>query len=246
MGFLKALILFLGLLGIGFYAMIVALFRYGDPKLNQIFTKPFGKFAQAIVGIKLQILNEDRLQLARPAVVIGNHQTGLDLGLISWACPEGSVIVAKKQIKSIPIFGWFFGAAGNLYIDRSKPIEAKRQMTEMIETLKKKNLNLAIFPEGTRNRGAPGMLPFKKGAFHLAVNTGFPLIPVVCSSLKGKAIWEDFELSGGKVLISVLEPMQTAHLKPNEVFEFQSKVHALMLAEFHRLNAIIEAEEAKG
>ena len=228
--------------------MVIALFRWGDPGLNQVFSRPFGYLCRKIIGIELKILHPENGTIHRPAVILGNHQSSMDLGIMWAACPLRTVIVAKKELKHIPIFGWFFVAAGNLLIDRSKTQDAKKQIAAMVKLMKEKNLNLAIFPEGTRNRhkrkadGTEGLgiLPFKKGAFHLAVNTGFPLVPVVCSSLEGKAVWENFDLKGGKILISVLEPIQTEGIKPTEVSELQERVYHLMVNEYNRLNELLD------
>ncbi len=248
MGYIKAVVLFIGLIFFGFVAFIASIFallltpffprlRYW---LNPVFLIPFGVFARKVIGIKFVTLNTANLNQIRPAVFIGNHQTGLDLGLLGTICPGGSVIVGKKQIQNIPIFGWYFKIAGNLLIDRSKTKEAKAQLEEIRNTLVSKNINLAIFPEGTRSQ-ADTMLPFKKGAFIMAVSTGLPLVPIVCSNLKGKAIWEKFQLNGGHVVISALPAIETKDLKPEDIDSFRDRVHALMSAEFVRISKLADS-----
>jgi 1-acyl-sn-glycerol-3-phosphate acyltransferase len=248
MGFIKALVLALGLIFFGFLAFIASIFALiltpMFPRLrfwlNPVFLVPFGIFARKIIGIKFIVLNRDKVKNIRPAVFIGNHQTGLDLALLGSVCPYGSVIVGKKQIQNIPIFGWYFKIAGNLLIDRSKTIEAKRQLEKIREILISKNINLAVFPEGTRSQQET-LLPFKKGAFHMAVATGLPLVPLVCSRLKGKAIWEKFELSGGHVIVSALPPIETKNLRPEDLESFRDQVHAQMSAEFERISKLAES-----
>ncbi|MBC7397647.1 MAG: 1-acyl-sn-glycerol-3-phosphate acyltransferase, partial [Bdellovibrionales bacterium] len=204
---------------------------------NYFFLGPFGVFARAVMGVKLSFIHRERLDACRPAVFLGNHQSGSDLGIMGTACPERSVIVAKKEIQNIPIFGWFFKIAGNLMIDRKKTFEAKTQMEEIRETMKRRDLNLVIFPEGTRSK-TQTFLPFKKGAFHLAIATGYPVVPVICSSLKGKAVWETFDLKGGHVIISVLNPIETKDLGVRDLDQFKDRVRNIMLAEFERINLL--------
>jgi 1-acyl-sn-glycerol-3-phosphate acyltransferase len=161
------------------------------------------------------------------------------------------VIVAKKSIQYIPLFGWFFKIAGNLLIDRSKTSDAKRMMNEVEQKLIRDDLNLTVFPEGTRNRSVPDaktgviadLLPFKKGAFFLAANLGLPIIPVVCSSLRGKAIWENFELAGGTVVISVLEPVETKGLSSEQIDQLRESIWKQMATEFLRINALADATD---
>ena len=223
--------------------MIIALFMWGNTRLNRVFFKLFGFAARNIVGIKQVVLHEERLYAERPTVIIGNHQTALDLAVIGSLCPTRSVVVAKKEIQYIPLFGWFFRAAGNILIDRSKSDDAKKLINRVTTTLRQQNLNLVVFPEGTRNRHREQdelMLPFKKGAFFLAVNTKLPLVPVVCSTMRGKAVWENFDLAGGILVISVLEPMETKDLAPNQVDAFRNRVRTLMMDELKRLNSLAE------
>jgi len=247
MGFLKALTLAVGLIGFGLFAFVCALvvlplipfFPQLRFRLNSLFIKPFSLFARAVVGIKLVILNSEKGRIHRPSIMVGNHQTGLDFAFISQACPAGLVIVGKKEIQNIPIFGWFFWIAGNLLINRSDKTGAKAKIDEVKERLRKFSLNLAIFPEGTRSKTSE-FLPFKKGAFYLGVSTGYPVVPVVCSRLKGKGIWETFDLSGGHVVISILDPMETEHLSGADLPAFTERVRNLMIDEYARVNQIAD------
>jgi lysophosphatidate acyltransferase len=248
MGYVKAVLLFFALVGTGFVFAMVSIFQWGNATLNRRFMRSFSFWVKKIVGLKFQIENEDRLYLHRPAILTSNHQTGLDLGIIGTLAPPNSVIVAKRELLYIPFFGWMFLAAGNILINRSRSREAKEAITSVIDRLKNKNLNLIIFPEGTRNKGAEDeLLPFKKGMFHLSVQSGFPIIPVVCSSLKRVAIWENYELQGGTVYMSVLMPIfprpipagsptEVRSAENAEVSRLTAEVRALMQAELIRLN----------
>jgi 1-acyl-sn-glycerol-3-phosphate acyltransferase len=213
-------------------------------KLNALFVTPFSSFARFVVGINMVILNPERGRIHRPSIMIGNHQTGLDFALISQACPPGYVIVGKKEIRNIPIFGWFFWIAGNLLINRSDKAGSKTAIDEVKDRLEKHHLNLAIFPEGTRSKSGT-LLPFKKGAFYLGVRSGFPLVPVVCSRLQGKAIWENRELKGGNVVISILEPIETRQIPPEELPVFMEEVRRRMVEEYDRVNAIAAEMDLK-
>ena len=245
MNFIKGLLLLISMLFIGGYSMLCALAMWGSSKLNRIFLRSFGWATRRIVGLEQIVLHEERLNAHRPCVIVANHQTGLDLAILGSICPQSTVIVAKKELQYIPLFGWFFKAAQNILINRSKTEDAKRLINTVTQTLIQKNLNLVVFPEGTRNRHGSGhlLLPFKKGAFHLAVSTKLPLVPVVCSSLQGKAIWENLDLAGGTVFMSVLEPIDTRNVGPKEVDAFRDQVRNLMLAEIQRINLLADEHQ---
>jgi lysophosphatidate acyltransferase len=249
-GLLKALVLAVGLVffgGLAFFFSLVAWLispfarslRYLS---NSVFLVPFSHFARKVVGIRLHVENRERIERSRPAVLVGNHQSGLDLALISQACTSRTVIVGKKELLRIPVFGWYFAMAGNLLIDRADKGSAKARMDEVRKKLTSEGLNLAIFPEGTRSKTGE-ILPFKKGAFYLAVATGYPIIPVVCSNLQGKAIWETLDLKGGKVVVSVLPPMETAHLNLSDLGVFTEEVRRIMMDEFIRVSRLANQED---
>jgi lysophosphatidate acyltransferase len=245
--YLKGVLLFIALLIIGGVMMIIALPLWGNTILNRWFLQSFSFAARKIVGLKFVVLNEEKINTRRPAVLIGNHQTGLDLAIIGALCPARSVIVAKKELQYIPLFGWFFKAAGNLLINRSKAEDAKSMINRVTTELNEKNLNLVIFPEGTRNRHKDGselMLPFKKGAFHIAARTGLPVIPVVCSTLKGKSIWENFDLKGGIIVMSVMDPVETQGLSTAEVDLLRDQIREQMIVELRRVNILADQYEA--
>ena len=244
---IKALLLLFGLLFFGFIAFLACVFaKLTGPlfpnlpsKLNLIFIKPFGAWTRRVVGIKQIILNEDRLHLHRPMIFFGNHQSALDLAIIGSVCTEGAVVIGKKEIKNIPLFGWYWKAAGNLLLDRGNPTTARAQMEAIRNELISKRLNLAVFPEGTRSKSGE-ILPFKRGVFHMAASTRLPMVPVVCSRMKGKAIWENFELKGGHVIISVLEPIDTTNLDMNDLSKVSDEMRNKIIVEYDRINLLAE------
>lgn len=87
--------------------------------------------------------------------------------------------MAKTSLQYTPL-GPFMHLAGNIFIDRGNNSRAVRSVEAAGQKMKKAGLSLWIYPEGTRHMSeAPDMLPFKKGGFHLAINAGIPIIPIV-------------------------------------------------------------------
>jgi 1-acyl-sn-glycerol-3-phosphate acyltransferase len=245
MGLLKALMLAVGLVFFGgaafFLSILAALASPVFPGLrfysNSFFLIPFGWFARKVTGLRVILQNPERIHAHRPAVFIGNHQSGLDLAVIGMACPARTVIVGKQEIGRIPFFGWFFWIAGNLLIDRSDKRGSKSKMDSIRARLEKNRLNLAIFPEGTRSKTG-SILPFKRGAFYLAASAGYPIIPVVCSDLTGKGIWENFGLGGGKVIVSILEPVPTLGLNLSDLSTLSDSIRSAMIREYERVSLL--------
>lgn len=93
--------------------------------------------------------------------------------------PPRTSIVAKKSLQWSPL-GPFMAISGTVFIDRGNGPQAVRSLAAAGEKMKSRGTSLWMFPEGTRtNQETPSMLPFKKGAFYLAVQSGIPIVPVV-------------------------------------------------------------------
>jgi lysophosphatidate acyltransferase len=237
MNFLKAVVLFVGMMVIALFVILLGIPWWGNPVLNRVFITVFSKFACLVIGVKFTSINPEKINARRPAVLIGNHQSGLDFAFIGAVSPNQSVLVGKKEIIFLPIIGWYFKIAGNLFIDRSNSRDSRERVNRLADIIVDRNLDVSIFPEGTRNKKGDGkMLPFKKGAFHIAFAKGLPIIPVVCSNLKGIAVWENFDLAGGEVVVKVLDAIDTKDIPAKEINAFMDRVRGIMQSELDTLN----------
>lgn len=182
-----------------------------------------------ILGIKLKIEGEENLTVCHPCIFVGNHQSALDVAIYGAMCPPNTVAIGKKEIAYIPLFGWLFKFSGGVLIDRKNKRKAISQIDDAVDAVKNKNVAIGILPEGTRNRTGKGMLPFKKGAFHLAVAAQVPLVPIVISEFGELVSFERRILRKGTINIRVLPPISTVGLDENVVSELALKTHDLMV-----------------
>lgn len=133
-------------------------------------------------GVQFEIEGQEHLK-TRPAVFIANHQTELDVLLLGTIFPPYCSVTAKKSLKRIPFLGWFMALSGSVFIDRANRATAMAAFDGAAEEMRRDRQSVFIFPEGTRSYyDEPGLLPFKKGAFHLAVKAGVPVVPVVAAN----------------------------------------------------------------
>lgn len=96
--------------------------------------------------------------------------------------PQKASIMAKKELQWTPLGPWMF-MSGAIFIDRGNSSRAQESLAAAGEKMKSKGISLMMYPEGTRhNQEEPSLLPFKKGAFHLAVQAGIPIVPVICEN----------------------------------------------------------------
>jgi 1-acyl-sn-glycerol-3-phosphate acyltransferase len=138
-----------------------------------------------------------------------NHQSVLDIIALTYIWPKNTTVMAKKEIRYIPFFGLAFWLGGGKYINRSDAKESWSLLQKISSLIKSDNVSLIMFPEGTRNTGNTTCLPFKKGAFSIAVNTGLPIVPIVISPLKQVDLTA---FSPKPILIKFLDPIDTSQL----------------------------------
>lgn len=137
------------------------------------------------MGVKFDILDNGReiLDSNRPVVFVVNHQTELDVLLLGSIWPLHCSVTAKKSLRNVPFLGWFMTLSGSVFIDRVDRTQAMKAFEGAARAMRDKQQSVVIFPEGTRSYSAePMLLPFKKGAFHLAVQAGVPIVPVVAEN----------------------------------------------------------------
>ena len=142
----------------------------------------------------------DWLNTTRPAVFIGNHQTELDVLMLGCIFPKYCSVTAKKSLKSVPFLGWFMSLSGSVFIDRSNSNDARAAMAGAANEITTEKQSVYMFPEGTRSYSKePTLLPFKKGAFHLAVQAGVPIVPVVVANYSHVLYMKGWRFRSGSI-----------------------------------------------
>ena len=137
----------------------------------------WGELGTALAGVDVSVTGEEHLWSHRPAVFIFNHQSGIDMLVLCRLLRRDIIAVAKQEVRRNPIFGPVFAAAGTVFIDRFNHDKAVAALKPVVESIRE-GLSLVLAPEGTRS--ATGQLGrFKKGAFHMAMAAGVPIVPIV-------------------------------------------------------------------
>ncbi|GJJ07328.1 hypothetical protein Clacol_001529 [Clathrus columnatus] len=185
-----------------------------------------------MMGITCEVEGEHWFEVTGPAVMVGNHQSMLDILYLGRIFPERAAMVAKKELKWIPLFGQYLAFSGTVFLDRSSNSNAVKSLAEAGETIKSRKISVWLFPEGTRSlKPENTLLPFKKGAFHLAVEAGVPIIPVTWLIKHREA--EGYLIINGMI---VLEPIPTKDLTPADVSSLALRTHQIMEAALQELS----------
>jgi 1-acyl-sn-glycerol-3-phosphate acyltransferase len=162
-----------------------------------------------------------------PFVVVANHQSLLDIVLLS-RMPREMKWVGKEELFKIPWIGWMLRLTGDIAVRRGDS-ESGGEAVAKARAYLERGMSVMIFPEGTRSRDAR-LLPFKKGAFRLAIETGVAVLPVV---LSGTA--EGFQKGGTTVgpcdaVARILAPFPTRGLTQADAGALRDRVRAAFVS----------------
>jgi len=180
-----------------------------------------------LAGIKVEVKGRKHLWSHRPAIFVMNHQSMLD-GFVLPSLVRGEfTAMGKKEAGSAPLIGNTLEAAGFILFDRGNPEEARAACDRAAEKIRE-GVSLMIAPEGTRTQGNK-LKPFKKGAFHIALQTRVPIVPVVIRN--ATELWPKGSnfIRPGTVYVEVLPPVSTRNWKEETLQQHVDDVRALYL-----------------
>jgi 1-acyl-sn-glycerol-3-phosphate acyltransferase len=178
-------------------------------------------------GVNLQIIGAENVPEGC-AVMTGNHSSNFDIHAVILSLrPHYYRFVVKKELRWIPIFGWALWISRFPFVDRQRSPKARRVMTRLQERMRATSMKIVMFPEGTRNR-RPGMLPFRKGAFVLAIDLGVPVVPMVISGARRVQSRHGFTVRPGQMSITFLEPIPTKGMTYADRDTLAQKVYDLI------------------
>ena len=129
-----------------------------------------------LARIRVQITGREHL-LAQPAIFMANHVSNLDPPIMLPLLPFRTAFFIKRSLLRIPVVGVGMRLAGFIPVDRDGRLESARESVQAANKVLASGVNISTFPEGTRSRDGK-LLPFKKGPFYLAMDSGAPIIPI--------------------------------------------------------------------
>lgn len=205
--------------------MAVSYLRHkGDPTMRQPgrWMRRLGRTASRLTPLwNFEILGKRPADIdTRGYVVIANHESQADPFILSWL-PFDMRWVAKEELFKPPISGWTMTFGGDIPLRRGKG-ESVRQMLDECERAIKGGISVMLFPEGTRSRDG-NLLPFKDGAFSLAIRTGAPILPIALTGTREmrpkNTYW--FGKANGKA--RMLDPIPTEGMTQADVPKLREK-----------------------
>ena len=200
----------------GVLGVLLGICRPFNPDNSRLCARLYAWPSKWILGYRLKAEVGPLMDKPQSCVIVANHQSNYDLFVFGNVVPKRTVCIGKKNLKWVPLFGQLFWLAGNVLIDRGNAHKARRAMLTTTHTLQHEDTSIWVFPEGTRNLGK-GLLPFKKGAFHMAIAAGVPIVQVCVSNYVTQMKLNRWD--SGDVLIRSLPPIPTTGLTVDDIPE---------------------------
>jgi len=189
------------------------------PRVLRFWAKSFLFFTRTRVSVE----GADLIDPAGSYVVIGNHTSNLDIPTIMGKLPVSIRFLTKRELFKVPVLGPAMRSIHMIETDRRAGLSAHRSLNEQVATVIRAGLSIMIFPEGTRSEDGE-MLPFKKGAFRIAVDNEMPVVPVTI--IGAREAWKPHSklIRGGKVRLIVHEPIPTTGVDRKNLDELRDRV----------------------
>lgn len=218
--------------------LIIKPFRKNNVK---VVADVYGSFAKYL-GLKVEIRGLEYAADEKPVVYIGNHQNTYDIFTVANAVRKNTVSVGKKSLKWAPFFGQVYWLSGNILIDRGNRTKAHGTIGQAAEKIKKREISVWLFPEGTRSNGR-GLLRFKTGAFYTAFMAEVPIVPVVMSSTHNQINLNRWD--NGKIIIEYLPEIKVEADDKETIRQCADLAHRQMADKLAELDSEISREQNK-
>lgn len=183
------------------------------------------------LGLRFEVSGWQHLQTDGPYVIISNHQSSLDVLGMMEVLPDRCTTIAKKELMWAGTVGMICWLGGIVFINRKKTSDAKNVMCDAANKVLADKIRLWVFPEGTRNQKGD-LLPFKKGAFHLAIQAQVPIIPIVFSSYNNFYKRKEKEFNSGTITLKILPKIETKGLTADDVTSLTDQSYGIMRSAF--------------
>jgi putative phosphoserine phosphatase/1-acylglycerol-3-phosphate O-acyltransferase len=207
----------------------VGLLRRSRRDMLDVTTALGSDLGLGLAGVDVRVISgAEYLTSARPCLFLFNHQSKID-PILAMKLVRGQFTgVAKKEAKNIPGFGQLFQLADVAFVDRGNTAQARAALEPAVAKMRDEGISLMMAPEGTRS-ATPRLGPFKKGAFHIAMQAGVPVVPIVIRNA-GEVMWRGAQvIRAGTVEVVVLPPVDTSGWRTETVAEHTAEVRGMFV-----------------
>ncbi len=181
-----------------------------------------------LFDIKLELHGLENRDFPGAKILAVNHVSLVDLFVYSAAFAEPGTLIYKREFGRIPLMGRVMRMLDFIEVDRGNREAARQSMEVAAKRIRDKGLALWIAPEGTRSR-VGGLQEFKMGAFHLAMQTGAPIVPCIMRGADKVNPMGSWIVRSGTIRVDFLPPIETKHWQRRDLRQHSKDVRELFL-----------------
>jgi 1-acyl-sn-glycerol-3-phosphate acyltransferase len=205
-------------------------------RINRLWTW----FVLRIARISLTVRGLENLDPSEQYVFMVNHQSNIDIPVLVQSLTQFQLRwIAKKELLWVPLFGWAMWATKHIIVNRSDAGDARKSL-ERAKRRIAAGISVVVFPEGTRSHDGK-LLPFKKGGFLLALQTGKNIVPVTINGSGQLLPSGDWRLRSGNVEVTVEKPIMTKTFRVGSIRSLSDRVGQAIAAHLRPLESFGDA-----
>ena len=178
-------------------------------RLAAVFGPLYGRPCLWVAGIRYDLRGWEHVARPSARIITFNHASFLEVLIFAALGIPRVSYLGKKSFAFIPVMGQAWWLLGGRFVDRRNSRRAMASIKLLGEDLRRHGLSTLIAPEGTRTRDGR-LQPFKMGAFHVALDTGAPIVPLVFHGVFDKLRPDDWKVWPGTVHIDIHPPIDTS------------------------------------
>jgi len=190
--------------------------------------RPFSQAILWLAGVEVSVSGEENVPSGKQScIVVFNHQSNMDIPLLARHLPMQLRFIGKAELKAVPVFGPAILRMGHFLIKRQDHTGALQDLSRAASCIRRTGLSLAFAPEGTRSPDGR-LLPFKKGAFVLAIQTGLPILPVAIKGTFERLPKKSLIARPGPVKVIIHPPVSPEGLTYEDRVHFMEKIRDII------------------
>lgn len=205
--------------------ILVTLSFTRNSRLFHWFCRKWARSVLAVCGVRVSVRGTEHLRSGNGYVYVANHAGMFDIPAVIAGIPDQIRIVYKKELQWIPVFGWGLKFGSYIAIDRGRGVKAQRSLEEAVKKIRNGE-SVLLFAEGTRTLDGK-LQPFKRGAFHIAVEAGVPVVPLTINGSFRILPKHSISINPGHVELVLAPPIHLGDARGKETeLTLMEDVHA--------------------
>ena len=193
---------------------------------SRVVASTWGRLLAWLVPVVVAVEGGINAQQGRSYIVVCNHQSAVDILVVYGWLKLDLKWVIKQELRKIPAIGFGCEKVGHIFIDRKNPTEARRTIEGALGRLDN-GIGILFFAEGTRSPDGK-LLPFRKGAFRIAIEQQLPVLPVTVIGTRDIVPPKSLKPFPGRTRMVIHPAIETDGMSPEQIGELMNRVKTVI------------------